>query len=338
MVISSTDAGVDVFDPTGRQVSGERLLRRYPHDIEPQRLTAATLDAEDGLRRVVESETFRCGKGKAKPGMQEAAAAHKAFARVLAEHDAVDAVEISVLVLAENGSRRGRAVILTGIGNGVGNPLGRCRVRRQEVGSARVDGAGILLRLELGIVLHRREEPHRAVWIVARARSDADADCIGLEFLGAREARQRELRLGERQCADLGIADHVADDAADQRGLLGLLFADRGMAGDDVAHLVRQHRRQFRFIVGERSDAAGHVELTGRQGESVDRLRIEQRDLVMQVRPLGRRNQALDGLLDQGLQLRIVVDAAIGREDALVFAQNRRRHIRDFRCLRRRRQ
>ena len=81
--------------------------------------------------------------------------------------------------------------------------------------------------------------------------------------------------LASAKRADFRIADDVADDAADQRGLLRLLFADRGVAGDDVAHLVRQHRRQLGFVVGERDEAAGHVELAGRQGESVDRLRIE---------------------------------------------------------------
>ncbi len=339
MVTSSTVAGVDILDPAGRQVSGECLLRRHPHDIEPQRLTAAMPDAEDGLRRVVERETFRRGKSEAKPRMQEASAADKTFARIFAEHDAVDAGEIDVLVAAEHGPGGGRAAILPGIGNRIGNPLGCCRVRRQKVGRARVDGAGGLLRLELGIVFHRREEPHGTVRIIAGARGDADADRVRLEFLGPREARERELRLGERQRADLRIADDVADNTADQRRLLRLLFADRGMAGDDVTHLVGQHRRKLRFIVGERGDAAGHVKLSGRQGESVDRLRIEQGDLVVQVRPLGRRNQALDGLLDHALQLRIVVDAAIGGEDALMLAQRRGRHIRGVHrlCRRRRR-
>jgi hypothetical protein len=40
----------------------------------------------------------------------------------------------------------------------------------------------------------------------------------------------------------------------------------------------------------------------------------------MQVGLLRRRDQALDGLLDCGLQPGIVVDAAIGGEDALMLA------------------
>ena len=175
-------------------------------------------------------------------------------------------------------------------------------------------------------MLHRGEEAHRAIRIVAGARGDADADRVGFEFLRAREARQRELRFGERQRAGFRIADHVGDDAADQVGLLRLLLADRGVARDDVAHLVRQHGGKLGFVVGERDQAARHVKLAGRQREGVDRLRIEHRDFVMQVGPLRRRDQPLDRLLDHALQRGIVIDAAIGRQDALMLAQHRRRH------------
>ena len=193
-------------------------------------------------------------------------------------------------------------------------------MRRQEIGRARIDGGRRLLRLELGIVLHRGEEAHGPVGIVAGARGDADADAVGLEFLRAREARQRELRFGKRQRADFRIADHVADNAADQRRLFGLLFADRGMARDHVAHLVREHGGQFGFVVGERDQAARDIELAGRQRKGVDRLRIEHRHFVVQVRPVGGGDQPLDRPLEHDLQLGIVIDAAIGREDALVLA------------------
>ncbi len=166
----------------------------------------------------------------------------------------------------------------------------------------------------------------RAVRIVAGAGGDADADGVGLEFLRAREARQFELRFGERQRAGFRVADHVGDDAADQVGLPRLLLAHLGMAGDDVAHFVREHGGQFGIVVGQRDQPARDVELAGRQRESIDRLRIEDGDLVMQVGFLRRRDQPLDHLLDHALQLRVVVDAAIGREDALMLAQHRGRH------------
>ena len=232
--------------------------------------------------------------------------------------------------------RAGRAAVLPRIGERIGDALRRRRMRGEKVGRAWIDGAR-RRRLELGIVLHRGEEAHRAIRVVTGARGDADADGVGLEFLGAREARQRQFRFGERQRAFLRVADHVGEDAASQVGEPRLLFADGGVAGDDVPHLVRQHGGEFGFVVGERDQAARGVQLTVRQRERVDRLRIEHRHFVMQVRPLGRRHQPLDRLLEHRLQLGIVIDAAIGRQDALVLAQRRRRHG-GFRRLCRRRQ
>ena len=61
----------------------------------------------------------------------------------------------------------------------------------------------------------------------------------------------------------------------------------------------------------------------------------------MQVGPFGGGDKAFDRPLDQGLQTLIVVDAAIGRENALMLAQDlwRQRRIGRFcgqgsRCLR----
>ena len=158
---------------------------------------------------------------------------------------------------------------------------------------------------------HRGEEALGAVGIEAGARRDADADAVGLELLGAREVRQRDLGLGERQRAELRIAEQVGGDAVDERGLARLVLADRGVARDHVRHLVRQHRGELGVVVGEREQAAGDVELAGRQREGVDRRRVEDRDLVFQVRPLGGRDQLVDGLLEHRL-------AAAGRR--------RRRH------------
>src|SRR5208282_6519168 len=104
------------------------------------------LDAKNGLRRVVEGEALGGGKGKAQSRMQETAAADEAFARILAEYDAVDAGEISDLVPPAGG---GRAAILAGIGKRVADALGRRRMRRQEIRRPRINGAA-LQRLEFG--------------------------------------------------------------------------------------------------------------------------------------------------------------------------------------------
>ena len=157
------------------------------------------------------------------------------------------------------------------------------------------------------------------------ARRNADADAVGLEFLRAREARHRQLGLGQRQRGQIRIVAHVGDDAGDDRGLPRLVFADRGVLGQHMRHLVAQHRGQFRGVAGERDQAARHIELAGRQRERVHRAGIEDRHLVGLVGAIGGRDQPVDGLADQGFQPRIVIGAAIGGEDALMLALARRR-------------
>ena len=101
----------------------------------------------------------------------------------------------------------------------------------------------------------------------------------------------------------------------------------------DMRHLVRQHRGDFGLVVGERDQAARDVELAVRQREGVDRGRVQDRDLVAQVRPLGGGDQLVDGLVQHRLDARVVVVPAIGREDAHVLALPRRRQ-RARRCWR----
>ena len=147
-----------------------------------------------------------------------------------------------------------------------------------------------------------------------------NADAVGLELLGARKARHRQFGLGQRQRRQIGIGAHVGDDAGNDRGLAGLVLADRGVLCDHMRHLVAQNRRQFRSVAGERDQAAGDVKLAGRQREGIDRAGIEDRHLVGLVGPVGSRHQPVDRLGDQGLELRIVIGAAIGGEDAFVLA------------------
>ena len=191
-------------------------------------------------------------------------------------------------------------------------------MRGQEVLRARIDRG--LARLQLGIALHRGQEARRAVGIEMGARRNADADAVRLEFLGAREARHRQLGLGQRQRGEIGIVAHVGDDAGDDRGLARLVLADRGVLGQHMRHLVAQHRGQFRGVAGERDQAARHIELAGRQRERVHRARIEDRHLVGLIGTIGGRHQPVDGLADQGFELRIVIGAAIGGQDALMLA------------------
>ena len=74
-----------------------------------KRLAAAFLHAEDGLGGVVERKIFRRDEGEAELRMQEAAAAHETFARIVAVDHAVDRRDIS------------RAIALAGCSAGAPN-------------------------------------------------------------------------------------------------------------------------------------------------------------------------------------------------------------------------
>ena len=309
------DAGlIDVLDPARLEISGQRLLGRHADDVESQGFAAAVLEAEHRLRGVVEREARRRREGEGELGMQEAAAAHESFARVLAEHHAVEVVEIGAAV-ARAGARSAE---LAGVNQCVLDALGGRWMRRQEVERALIGVAAG--RLEIGVALHAGEEARGAERIEAGAGRHADADAVGLELLRAREGGQSEFGLRQRQRAGVGVAEHVVDDVADDRRLPRLLFSDGGVVRDDMAHLVRQHRGELGLVVGERDQAARDVELAVRQGKGVDRRRVENGDLVFQVGTLGGGDQPLDGLLDQRLQPRVLVGAAVGRQDARVLA------------------
>ncbi len=152
------------------------------------------------------------------------------------------------------------------------------------------------------------------------ARRDTDADSVRFEFLGAGKARHRQLGFGERKGGEIGIVAHVGDDAGDDGGLTRLVLADRRVFSQHMGHLVAQHRGQFRGIAGQRDQATRHVKLSGRKRERIHRARIEDRHLVGLVGTVRCRNQPVDRLADQGLQVRIVIGTAIGGQDPFVLA------------------
>ena len=116
---------IDVFDPAGDQISGERLLRRYPDDVEPQCFATAALYSEHGLGGVIERKALRRGEGETQFRVQESAAAHKAFAGILAIDNAVDVRKIGRLGLGEGLASLGRRAVLARRGDGIGDAFWR---------------------------------------------------------------------------------------------------------------------------------------------------------------------------------------------------------------------
>src|SRR5690606_10494701 len=140
-------------------------------DVEAHRLRAVAVEAEHRLRGIVEGEIGRSGEGEAETGVQEAAAADIALARVFAVNQTVEAGGI-VLTLALAGAGRGE---LPGVELGVAHPLRRRRVRGDEIERTRIAAAE---RFEIGVALHGGKETRRAERIVAGACGDADADAV----------------------------------------------------------------------------------------------------------------------------------------------------------------
>ena len=210
-------------------------------------------------------------------------------------------------------------------------------MRGEEVGRAHV--RAVAAGAQIGVAAHRGEEARGAERVVAGVRRDADAELVGLEFLGAREARELDLGAGERQRALLRVAQHVVDHRAADRDLARLFLAQRRMLEDHVRHLVREHRGELGVVVGDREQPARDVELAGRQREGIDRRRVEQRHLVGDVGSVGGGDQAVDDPGHLHFELGVIICAAIGREDTLVLALGRRGRGRVLgrRLLRRRR-
>lgn len=190
-------------------------------------------------------------------------------------------------------------------------------MRRGEVLRARIERG--LAGLELGIALHRGKEARGTVGIEMRPGGDADADAVRLELLVARKARHGELGLGQRERGEIGIVAHVGDNTGDDRGLARLVLAHRGVLGQHMRHLVAEHGGQFRRIARERKKTARDIELAVRQREGVDRAGIQNGDPVALVGAVGGGDEPVDGLGDQRFEPRVVIGAAIARQDALVL-------------------
>ncbi|MEY9574229.1 hypothetical protein ABIE88_001805 [Bradyrhizobium diazoefficiens] len=245
--------------------------------------------------------------------MQETPAADKTLARVFAIDEVVDRGEIALAVALASF----RSDVLPRDGLRVLHTLRGCRMRRGEVLRARIQRG--LAGLELGIALHRGKEARGTIRVEMCLGGDADADAVRLELLVARKARHGELGLGQRERGEIGIVAHVGDNTGDDRGLARLVLAHRGVLGQHMRHLVAEHGGQLRRIARERKKTARDIELAVRQREGVDRAGIQNGDPVALVGAVGGGDEPVDGLGDQRFEPRVVIGAAIARQDALVL-------------------
>ena len=124
------------------------------------------------------------------------------------------------------------------------------------------------------------------------------------------------------------VAEHVGDDLGRQ-SLLGFqLLALQAVIGGDVAHLMRDDGGKLGRIIGQRQQAAGHVEITARQREGVDVGRIEDGDAIgLRADWPDTKRQPADDLGHHALELGVGIFAAIGGEDARVLGLGQLREL-----------
>ena len=104
-------------------------------------------------------------------------------------------------------------------------------------------------------------------------RSDGlDADLVGLEFLLAGKAGDRQLRARLGLVLSLALGEQLRVDLGEQGGGLLELRPLGGVARGDMADLMRHDGGDFGRVVGEGEKAAGDENIAGRQGEGVDDL------------------------------------------------------------------
>jgi hypothetical protein len=214
------------------------------------------------------------------------------------------------------------AGVLPRVGDRDRNALGCRWVAGEEIElvGARRRAAAERSGAQRGVAAHGVEEARGAIGIVAGARGNADADRVGLQFLAAREGGERHAAARHRQRPEVGVVEHVGDDAAHDHRLAHLVLADRGMAGDHMRHLMGEHGGELGGIVRQHDQAARDIERAAGQRECVDRRRIEQDDAILEVRPLGRGDEPLHGLGDQHLQCLRPIYSAIGGDQPLMLA------------------
>src|SRR5262249_33449856 len=91
-----------------------------------------------------------------------------------------------------------------------------------------------------------------------------------------------------------------------------------------MSHFMGHHRGELGAVVGESEQSPGYVKLPIREREGIDGVRIENGDLVGEVRFIGGCNQAVHDAGELGMEPGVLVSAAVSRKYALMLANARR--------------
>ena len=91
------------------------------------------------------------------------------------------------------------------------------------------------------------------------------------------------------------------------------------MIGGDVCHFVRQNCCNLGGVIGQRQQAAGHIEIATGQGKGVDRRRIEHCDAIGLARILRYQRQRADDAGHQPFGLGVSKFTTKAGDDARVL-------------------
>ncbi len=187
------------------------------------------------------------------------------FGGVVAEGNAIDCGQIGVASNQSDAPRLG----LTRFRLRPGDALGRRRMCRHHVrpvgrspsGNRRIQGAPFAERVE---------EPRRAVRVIAGVGQIPDADLVRLELLLAGKAGDRQFRARLDLLVGPSVLENLGIYTCKQCRRLLEFGPLRGMPGAHMRNLMRHDRCDLGCIVGEGEEAAGHEDVPGGKGESVD--------------------------------------------------------------------
>jgi hypothetical protein len=174
---------------------------------------------------------------------------------------------------------------------------------------------------ELGKPAHGAEEAGRGMRIEPGLARNLNAFLVGRQFLLLAEGGELHLgavgRLVGLDVAAEDAGDHLVDDLVGAHAV----GARPGMLEHDVSNFMRQHGGQFAGIGSEREDTARDVDIAAGQREGVDLGGVENGDGELGARLVGSDEKPPNDPRQHHLGLAVLVDAAIGGDDARVLAR-----------------
>ena len=155
----------------------------------------------------------------------------------------------------------GRRHLGAGQADGLGHPLGGARVGREQAEPVGRAGPPGEFGPKRAFGPQALEESGYGHGIVAEPRHVADAQHVGLGFLFAGKATERERGTERGALPEQPVAgedaERVETDPRGERGAIAL----RGVAGGEVADLVGDDAGELRLVVGQRHEARGDVDI-----------------------------------------------------------------------------